>query len=130
MIGRNYVHRGAEYASPRLLPPERWFAAFILQRQRSHRTAPILRIEQNYGPAGIALWAAGMVAVLPGQLLAFVGIVLLLVADGGGSLLVAGYWLTSVGVIMILLGSIRYLQGVRAGRIFRGDRPFVRRTSK
>jgi len=114
----------------RLLPPERWFAAFILERQRNHRTTSVLRIEQNYGPEGIVLWAAGMVTVFPGQLIAVAGILLLLVAGGSGSLQLAGYWLMGVGVMMILLGSVRYVQGVRAGRVFRGDRPFVKRPSK
>ena len=61
-----------------LLPPERWFASLILERQRSHRTTAVLRIETNYGPEGITLWAAGMVTVLPGQLIAFMGILILL----------------------------------------------------
>ena len=111
----------------RLLPHERWFASFILERQRTHRTPDIARIEQNYGPEGIALGAASMATLTPGVLIVGVGTVLVLISGGGGSLLTLGYKLDSLGVILILLGSIRLVQGIRAGRAFRGGPPFVRR---
>ncbi len=111
----------------RLMGHERWFASYILARQRTHRTPAILRIERNYGPAAIALWAAGMITALPGQFITVGGIVLMLASGGSGSLLMLGYKLIGLGIILILLGSIRYLQGIRAGRAFRGDRAFERR---
>jgi hypothetical protein len=107
-----------------LLPHERWFASLILERQRTHRTSAILRMEQNYGAEGIALWAAGMITVLPGMLLAFLGFACL-VASGGHPWLLVN-WLYGLGVTLILLGSIRYFQGIKAGRAFRGGRPFVK----
>jgi len=112
---------------PRLLPPERWFAAFILERQRTHRTPAILRIEQNYGPEGIALMAAGLFTALPGQLIGCIGIVLLLVSGDHGSLPGIGYSLMGLGVLLVVPGSMRYIQGSKAGRQFREDRPFVKR---
>src|ERR1019366_4550033 len=45
----------------------------------------------------------------------------------GGSLLTLGYSLECFDVMLILLGSIRTVQGVRAGRAFRGSRPFRKR---
>jgi len=111
----------------RLLPLERWFALFILERRRTHRTSSPSLLDQNYGPEGIALMAAGMVTAFPGQVIVCIGIVLLLASGGHGPLLVAGYWLMGTGVLLIIPGSIRYVQGIYAGRRFRGDRPFVKR---
>ena len=82
-------------------------------------------MEQNYGPEGIALWAAAVITVLPGVLMADSGIVFML-ASGGGTLLTLGHWLQGFGVILCLLGSIRAFQGIRAGRAFRGSRPFLK----
>jgi hypothetical protein len=111
----------------RFLPHERWFVSFILERQRTHRTPDILRIEQNYGPEGIALGVASMATLTPGALIVGAGTLLLLISGGGGSLLTLGYKRNSLGIILILLGSIRLVQAIRAGRAFRGGRPFVRR---
>lgn len=69
-----------------LLPHERWSASSVLERQRTHRTSAILRIEQNYGPEGLALIAAGLITVLPGMLLVVLGFACL-VASGGHPLL-------------------------------------------
>jgi hypothetical protein len=110
-----------------LLPPERWFASFILERRRTRRTSSPSRLDQNYGPEGIALMAAGMVTAFPGQVIVCIGIVLLLASGDHGSLLTIAYWLMCVGVVLLLPGSIRYIQGIYAGRRFRGDRPFVKR---
>ena len=111
-------------AGYRLLPQERWFASWILERQRTHRTPDILRIEQNYGTEGIALWAAAVITVFPGQLIVVSGIVFMLASGGGGTLLTVAYSLDGFGVILCLLGSIRAFQGIRAGRAFRGNRLF------
>ncbi len=110
-----------------VLPHERWFASYILERQRTHRTPDILRIERNYGPVGIALGAASMATSTPGTLLGGVAIALMAASGGRPSLLTLGYKLGGVGVILILLGSIRLIQAIRAGRAFRGARPFERR---
>jgi len=59
-----------------------------LERQRIPRTSAAprnpatLHMEQNYGPEGIALWAAGMITVFAGMLLGFLGFAYL-VASGG-----------------------------------------------
>lgn len=110
-----------------LLPHERWFASLILERQRTHRTPPILRMEQNYGPEGIALMSAGMMTAIPGQIVVCVGIVLLLVSGDHSPLVAVAFATMGVGVLLAALGSIRYVQGVYAGRQFRGDRPFMKR---
>ena len=110
-----------------LLPHERWFVSSTLERQRTHRTPDILLIEQNYGPVGIALWAAALITVLPGMLMVVPGIAFMLASGGGGTLLTLGYSLDGFGAILILLGSIRTFQGIREGRAFRDGRPFLKR---
>jgi hypothetical protein len=110
-----------------LLPNERWSASFILERQRTHRTPAILRMEQNYGPEGIALWAAGMITVLPGMLLDVLGFACLVASGGHPWLLTMLYWLWGIGFILMFWGSIRSLQASKAGRAFRGGRPFLKR---
>ncbi len=70
-----------------------------------------------------------MVTALPGQLMAFSGIVLLLASGGSGSFSTVSYWLMGGGVALIFAGSLRYVQGVRAGRAFRGGRPPVKRSA-
>lgn len=110
-----------------LLPHERWAASYILKRQSTHRTPAILRIEQNYGPIGIALWGACLITALPGELIACMGIVLMLASGGNGSILSLGYKFVGIGIALILLASIRVIQGIKAGRAFRGKRPFLRR---
>ena len=109
-----------------LLPHERWFASLTLESQRTHRTPYVLRMEQNYGPLGISLWAAAMSTVLPAALMVVSGIAFMLASGGGGTLLTLGYWLDGFGVILVLLGSIRTVQGSRAGRAFRGNRAFLK----
>ena len=109
-----------------LLPHERWFASSMLRRQSTHRTQAILRLEQNYGPAGMALTAAGMITAIPGQVVVISGI-LMLALGGDGALETFGFRLGGLGIAMILFGMIRYFQARTAGRVFRGDRPFVRR---
>jgi len=111
-----------------LLPPERWFASFILERQRTHRTPPILRAEQNYGPEGIALMAAAILWCLIGAVVGFVGMALLFLSDDHGPLLHPGYYIIFAGVVLEVPSLIRSIQGASAGRRFRGDRPFVKRS--
>jgi hypothetical protein len=109
-----------------LLPHERWSASFLLEWQRSHRTSAILRMEQNYGPEGIALIAAGLITVLPGMLLVVLGFACLVASGGHPLLLTLLYWLWGIGFILMFWGSIRSVQASKAGRAFRGGRPFVK----
>lgn len=78
-------------AGPPLFPPERQFARFILERQRTHRTPAILRLEKNYGPEGIATMAATILFALSGAIVGLTGIVVLFLSSGHGPLLTAGY---------------------------------------
>jgi hypothetical protein len=111
----------------RLLPPERWFASLILERQRTHRTSAILRVEQNYGSEGIALLAAAILVGFAGALVGCSGFIFLFLAAGHGPLVGAGYWCFLAAIVLESAAVIRGLQCARVGRRFRGDRPFVKR---
>jgi hypothetical protein len=110
-------------ASHALTPPERRFAAFILKRQQTHRTPAILRLEGNYGPEGMVLFST---TLLWGLCEAFCGVLalVLLFATGG---------LTTPTIVFALLTFalfcptlLRGFQTAKAGKAFRGNRPFVR----
>jgi hypothetical protein len=64
-------------------------------------------MERNYGPEGIALNAAGIVTALPGQVIGCIGIALLLVSGSHGPLYGTALAMIAVGVILVILGSIR-----------------------
>jgi hypothetical protein len=108
----------------RLLPPERWFATLTLERQRSRRTPAVVRLEQNYGPEGIALAAAAILWGLIGALFGCIGIVFLFVSGGRGSFLHAGYYLIFAGILLEVPAVTRAIQGIYVGRRFRGTRSF------
>src|SRR6266576_3209974 len=76
--GTRLADRVRVVAGHRLLPHEGGFAALILRRQRTHRTTAVIRIEQNYGPDGVALFAAAVIGVIPAQLTAGAGVILVL----------------------------------------------------
>jgi hypothetical protein len=107
---------------------ERRFALFVTRRRQTRpgSTASQL-LDVNYGPEGIALISAGLATAFPGQVVAAVGLVFFVVAQGRGAPMWVGTALLVLGVAMIGIGVFRYVQGVYAGRRFRGDRAFVRR---
>jgi hypothetical protein len=109
---------------PRLTPPEAWFAALMLRRQQTHRTPPILRLEQNYGPDGMVLFAS---ALLWGCCEVSVGppFFVFIVASGGRSVMTDV--LLGLSFVLFCLTLFRLRQTVRAGRTFRGNRPFIKR---
>ena len=116
-----------------LLPLERWYASNTLERQRTRRNSgtprnpATLRMEQNYGPEGLALLAAGQIMVQPGMLLGFLGFACSVACGGHPWLLTVLYWLWGIGLILMFWGSIRSFQASKAGRAFRGGRPFLKR---
>jgi hypothetical protein len=112
---------------PHLLPYERWLAKALLRRQQIHQTPAIKRMEDNYGVAGITLWAAAFAAGFPGAVLAVASIVLDVAGDGGGTLSVVSGWLFAIAVVLICGSLLRAAQGARAGQRFRAGRPFRRR---
>jgi hypothetical protein len=115
----------AVLAGNRLLSPERRFASFIVERQRTHRTPPILRMERNYGPEGIAFMAASILSGLAGAAVGCTGFVLLLTSQGHGNLLHTGYYLMLAGIALECLAMTRAVQGIYAGRRFRVNRAFL-----
>ena len=121
------VTMGVGIRKHHLLPPERWFAEFILRRQQTHRTPAIIRMEHNYGREGIILFAAAIMTELLGGVVCAGGVLLLFVIGDSGSL---PYITIGVGALVIAFGMIRTVQGARIGRRFRGDRPFLKRPGR
>ncbi len=81
------------------------------------------RLQQNYGPDGLALLQAGFANLAPGWLITMTGVVWQFFAGGGSAL--ASY-LAGIGVLIMLWGLVRYIQMGRAGRTYRNGRPFIR----
>ena len=109
-----------------LLPQERWCAEKLLERQRTRRTPGIVRMELNLGRDGIILMAAAYTYVFPGIAIGLIGFVLQFASNDTEPLYgIAGY-LIWIGVAIILPGIFRALQAIRAGRTFRGGRPYIR----
>jgi hypothetical protein len=116
--GMDAFRRSRIQAGLWLLPPERWFAVFTLNRQRTHRTQSILALEQNYGPEGIVLMAACVVVGLCASVFACLGVTLLLLSADHGPLMYAGYGFLCATAAAGCLGVIRGVQGGRAARRF------------
>jgi hypothetical protein len=110
-----------------LTPPERWFASLILESRRNHQPSKSPRLDQNYGPEGIAVRSVGILWGLIGAVVGYVGIALLLLSDGHGPLLHLGYYICVVSMVLEVVSIIRSIQANVVGRRFRGGRPFVRR---
>lgn len=112
----------------RLFPHERW-AAVRFRRQQFASTAPgSVRMQQNYGPHGVAYLGAAYADTLLGGAIAIAGIGTLIGAWGHGILVVVGFSALFIGAMIDLFGLFRWAQCVRTGRRFRGSRPFVKRT--
>lgn len=107
----------------RLLPHERWFASWMLASQGRHADrSVVVRMRSNYGPVGVALWAAGAITVMVGSLLVLVAIVEV-VATRDFPIF---YALIAVAAGGQALAMLRARQGALVGRQYRGDRPFQR----
>ena len=100
--------------------PERRFASFVAERQRTHQTPPVGRLQQNYGPRGIALGSAAILNGLTGSVIGCLGLLLLFVTHGSAS----AYLLLALAVLVEFPAMTRAIQGIYAGRQFRGERPF------
>jgi hypothetical protein len=107
----------------RLLPHERWNAVVVLARQQTHSTPAIRRLQQNYGPEGIVLIAAGLASSFLASVIGIAGVVLEFVSRTKGDMGLAAYTLLAVTFCLALLGLARARQAGRAGRQFRGGRP-------
>jgi hypothetical protein len=100
--------------------------SLIVERQRTNRTPAITRLEENYGPEGIALGAAAIFSGLIGAVIGCIGLVLLFASGGQGPTFHPGYYLLFAAIVLGCPAIIRAIQGIYAGRRFRGDRPFVK----
>ena len=84
-------------------------------------------LEQNYGPDGIALGAAAILLGLAGRRPRLCWNRLLLASGGHNGATLVGYALIFIAIAFAVLGAVRAIKGILAGRRFRGSRPFARR---
>lgn len=98
--------------------PERFVALAVFRRQEAVRSRRVLRIEQAFGTAGIALIAAGLALLMAGELISLAA-VLLSPLSSGSVRCVIGYIELTFAVALLIAGVIRIGQGLRAGRAFR-----------
>jgi hypothetical protein len=106
----------------RLLPYERWLADYGDRQGPGLLGSDRWRMQQNFGPDGMALLVAASVDVILGWLIAATGLALRWISVGGP----AGGYLIGIGLFVILVGFVRCIQCARAGRIYRAGRPFLR----
>jgi hypothetical protein len=100
---------------------ERKSAALLLQRRATWGETN--SFNQNYGVEGVMLTGAACATGIPGALLGFFGLTLLIVSGGQGMLIPAGYSCGVISLVAIAMSLIRVLQAEAAGRRFRGERP-------
>jgi UPF0716 family protein affecting phage T7 exclusion len=105
-----------------LLPHERWFVRSTLERQRTHRTPAVVRMENRLGPEGVTLYLAALATILPGYVTALAGFALVIAAWRYLSLLNIGIWIMLGGCALSAPGVFRALQARRAGQAFRDTR--------
>jgi hypothetical protein len=87
-----------------LSPPERRFASFVAARQRKVRTPTIVRLEQNYGPAGVRVLSACYLTAIVGQSLMVMGLVLLVLSGHSHGLFIASVLMCGLSVPFLMLG--------------------------
>jgi hypothetical protein len=100
------------------MPYERWFVALVQRRQLDHRTGSVVRAETNFGPDGVALMAAGLFTMLPGEVAIVTGVTILL-SSSTSALAATGIALVALGIGVIAAGAVRLAQAVPVGRAFR-----------
>lgn len=104
-----------------LLWHERKTAELLLRKRATWGEAN--NFNQNYGLEGVLLTGAACATGIPGAILGFLGLGVLLASGGHGPLPPVGYGCGVIGVLAIALSLIRALQAEDAGRRFRGGRP-------
>jgi hypothetical protein len=76
------------------------------------------RFNQKYGPEGIVLMGAALATSLPGVLLAWAGIALIVVSRDRNPLGSIASWMLAFSLLLIVLSSIRLQQAKDAGERF------------
>lgn len=110
-----------------LFPHERAAVRRSLERQEEHPNAYWRRLQQNYGPDGVALFAAAKAGQGYASGLILLGALLLIVSSASGSIAILGYSCLALAGLFSAIGLYRSAQGGTVGRRFRNGRPYVRR---
>jgi len=108
---------------PWLSPPERWAASWVLKQRRRNRSAQAVRFDENYGPVGASLMAAGYLWFFVGWILGVAGVAILVFNQTRDAI---GYYFLYAGMALQILVFVRCAQGVRVGRRYRGERPIAK----
>jgi hypothetical protein len=110
------------------LPHERSTVQRTLARHEAHpNNALVHRLQQNYGPDGVVLFAAGRAGQGFGSAIGVSGGLVLIASRAQGAGAVVGYALLALGIAFAALGFYRYIQAGLAGKRFRNGRQFLRR---
>ncbi len=102
---------GQAPARHRLLPYERWLADYGARRGAAPQGSDRWRMQQNYGPEGMALLQVGTATGVLGWLIGMTGMVLLFISAGSS---VIAQYVIGIGAFMILVGLVRIIQAGRA----------------
>lgn len=102
-----------------LTPYERWASRKYVNKIETSSLPVDQRLEQKYGPTGVALIGAGYGASAFGGLVVVVGIVSLIASGAYPAMETIGWIFLVVGLVMALLGFVRLGQASRAGAAFR-----------
>jgi|HubBroStandDraft_1064217.scaffolds.fasta_scaffold99656_2 hypothetical protein len=78
----------------------------------------------NYGSDGVRLLLASALDIPLGGVLGILGFILMVILSDLGTPILAGQCVDYAAIFSAVLGVIRILQGVRAGRRHRAGRPF------
>lgn len=117
----SYAPDGLKIPGIPLLPHERWFARWGINRQEINqaRGRPVLA-RVNYGPVGNVLLFATFAWALPGMAVA---VLTLLVAFATMAAPIA-YWFYLASLLIMAPGVFRAIQARKAGQRFRNGRPY------
>jgi hypothetical protein len=110
-----------------LTPPERRIASFLLKRRGANPTPASVRMQNNYGPVGAALFGVACAVILFGAAVAVSGMIDAFLAGESGPRASVGNWISGAGVVLMLPGIIRISQASRVARKYRGGRPLQRK---
>jgi hypothetical protein len=105
-----------------LLPHERAFASWFV-RFRSNPKFTTTKYNRNYGPEGLALMGAAAATWLPGLIIGWAGLAMIVVSIIYRPFDQVVAILLGTGAALIALSLIRVAQASLAGRNYRGDRP-------
>jgi hypothetical protein len=104
---------------PLLLPHERWFASYLVER-RAGPSPSIARLLRVAGPEAVAFYASGLIDIASGMVIGCAGLLIYgaVISFDSSTPAIVGL-LIGIGLALIVLGLIRTGQNRRAMERFR-----------